>query len=41
MSNVIGCAPEGVTIGMRVRCTFERIDDRIGVPLFEPASEVE
>lgn len=36
MSNVIDCAPESVTIGMRVRCTFERLDDAVGIPLFVP-----
>jgi uncharacterized OB-fold protein len=41
MSNVIGCAPEIVTIGMRVRCIFERIDDDVGVPVFEPMREAE
>jgi len=40
MSNVIGCAPEAVTIGMRVRCIVEHIDDQLGVPLFEPTREV-
>lgn len=40
MSNVIGCLPEVVTIGMRVRCTFERIDDCVGLPLFAPVGEV-
>ena len=40
MSNVVGCRPEVVTIGMRVRCTFEWIDDCVGLPLFAPVGEV-
>ncbi len=39
MSNVIGCEPEVVTIGMRVHCAFERIDDYVGLPLFAPMSK--
>ena len=36
MSNVIGCDPQSVTIGMRVQCTCERLDENIGVPVFTP-----
>jgi len=34
MSNVIGCAPEAVTIGARVRVCFEATDDTHAVPCF-------
>ena len=37
MSNVVGCDPETVEIGMPVRVTFERWTDEITMPLFEPA----
>ena len=34
-TNVVGCEPERVAIGMRVRVTFEARDG-VHVPLFEP-----
>ena len=34
-TNVVGCAPEAVTIGMRVRVRFEAQDD-VWIPIFEP-----
>ena len=36
MSNVVGCDPEAVEIGMPVRVTFERWTDEISMPLFQP-----
>jgi uncharacterized OB-fold protein len=35
-TNIVGCAPEAVKIGMRVRVVFEPAGD-VFVPLFEPA----
>ena len=35
MTNIVGCDPEDVGIGMRVRVTFEEHDD-VYIPLFEP-----
>jgi acetyl-CoA acetyltransferase/uncharacterized OB-fold protein len=35
-TNLIGCAPEAVRIGMPVRVTFETVSDEIALPLFEP-----
>jgi uncharacterized OB-fold protein len=37
MTNVVGCPPEDVHVGMPVRVTFEHHDD-VWLPLFEPAS---
>jgi uncharacterized OB-fold protein len=37
-SNVIGCDPDDVHIGMPVRVVFEQ-HDQVWFPLFEPASE--
>jgi uncharacterized OB-fold protein len=37
MSNVVGCAPEDVKIGARVRVLFEPVSDDAAVPLFELA----
>jgi uncharacterized OB-fold protein len=36
-TNVVGCAPDDVKIGMRVRATFEDMDDDIALVNFEPA----
>ena len=36
VSNIVGCAPEDVTIGMRVQVRFEDHGD-YAVPVFEPA----
>jgi uncharacterized protein len=35
MTNIVGCAPEEVRVGMRVRVKFEEHDD-VYLPLFEP-----
>jgi uncharacterized OB-fold protein len=35
MTNVVGCAPEDVHVGMEVRVTFEHNGDW-WIPLFEP-----
>jgi uncharacterized OB-fold protein len=37
MTNVIGCAPDDVRIGMPVRVTFEQYADDVWLPFFEPA----
>jgi len=36
MSNVVGCDPDAVTIGMPVRVTWEDVDDAHTLPVFEP-----
>jgi uncharacterized OB-fold protein len=36
MTNIVGCSPESVRIGMPVRVVFEQHED-VFVPLFEPA----
>src|SRR5215468_2890402 len=38
-TNVVGCAPEAVAVGMRVRVTFHPVSDEIALPLFEPDPE--
>lgn len=40
MSNIVGCAPDQVHIGMPVRVRFEPVADRIALPLFEPMESV-
>ena len=35
MTNIVGCAPEDVTIGMPVEVQFEQYDD-VWLPLFAP-----
>ena len=37
MTNIVGCDPEDVRIGMPVRVRFEAVSDDASVPLFEPA----
>lgn len=37
MSNVVGCEPSAVTIGMPVEVVFENINDQIALPKFRPA----
>ena len=38
MTNVVGCDPDDVHIGMPVRATFETVSDEAGIALFEPAT---
>ncbi|MBA4025353.1 MAG: 3-ketoacyl-CoA thiolase [Gordonia sp.] len=38
MTNIVGCAPEQVAVGMHVRVVFEKTED-LYVPLFEPDPE--
>jgi acetyl-CoA acetyltransferase/uncharacterized OB-fold protein len=35
MTNIVGCAPEAVSIGLRVRVLFEQ-QEEVWIPLFEP-----
>jgi len=37
MTNVIGCPPDAVRIGMKVRVKFQKFNDEATLPLFEPA----
>ncbi|SRR5581483_9934558 len=39
MTNVVGCDPGSVRIGMPVTVTFERLADDVHVPLFRPDPE--
>jgi uncharacterized OB-fold protein len=39
MSNLVGCDPADVRIGMPVRVRFESVSDEASVPLFEPATD--
>jgi len=36
MTNIVGCAPERVTIGMEVAVTFEDWTEDIAIPKFQP-----
>ena len=38
MSNIVGCPPDDVTVGMPVRITWEPLTDGRNLPQFEPAS---
>ena len=39
LSNVVGCPPDRVTVGDRVRVTWEPLSDGRRLPLFEPVRE--
>jgi uncharacterized OB-fold protein len=36
MTNVVGCDPEEVHVGMAVRARFEAVSEEAGIALFEP-----
>ena len=38
MANVVGCDPEEVRVGMRVRITWEELSDGRNLPQFEPTA---
>jgi len=38
LTNVIGVEPEQVHIGMRVKVTFEHLNEHVALPLFLPES---
>jgi uncharacterized OB-fold protein len=38
MTNIVGCDPEDVAIGMRVTARFEQVSEEAGIALFEPES---
>jgi len=38
MTNIVGCDPGDVRIGMALRARFEPVSDDAGIALFEPAS---
>ena len=39
MTNIAGCEPDDVVVGMRVQVTWHDADDEITLPWFEPESE--
>ncbi|HEV2008163.1 MAG TPA: Zn-ribbon domain-containing OB-fold protein [Burkholderiales bacterium] len=39
MTNVVGCAPDTVRIGMKVGVTFRQVADDVTLPVFEPLKE--
>jgi len=36
MTNIVGCEPEAVTVGMAVKAHFEAVSDTAGIALFSP-----
>ena len=36
LSNVVGCPPAEITVGMPVQVTWEELSDGRNLPLFEP-----
>ncbi len=39
MSNVVGCVPEEVSVGMKVEVLFDHATDEIAIPKFRPAGK--
>ena len=39
MSNLVGVPNDALRIGQRVRVTFRDVDERISIPVFEPAED--
>ncbi|MGH3166722.1 MAG: Zn-ribbon domain-containing OB-fold protein [Trebonia sp.] len=37
VTNITGCPPEDVAVGLPVRAIFRRVNDEIALPCFEPA----
>ena len=37
LTNLVGCDPEKVRIGMEVRVTFEDVNADVSIPRFTPA----
>ena len=38
MTNIVGCPPEDVRIGMPVTVAFQRLTDDVSIPVFTPAA---
>ena len=38
MTNIVGCAPDAVRIGMQVRVAFHKASGEITLPVFEPVT---
>ena len=38
LTNVVGCPPDQVKIGMPVEVTFEDVNDEIAIPRFKPVA---
>ena len=38
MTNIVGCAPDAVRIGMQVRVAFHKASGEITLPVFEPGT---
>jgi uncharacterized OB-fold protein len=39
MTNIVGCAPDAVRIGMLVNVVFRKFSEEITLPMFEPAEK--
>jgi len=39
MSNIVGCSPEDVSIGMEVEVVFDDVTDDITLPKFKPIAK--
>jgi uncharacterized OB-fold protein len=39
MTNVVGCDPDAVAVGMPVEVTFETLDEDFSIPVFRPTTK--
>lgn len=39
VSNLVECNPEDVHIGMPLEVTFQRVNDKLTMPLFKPIND--
>jgi uncharacterized OB-fold protein len=37
LTNIVGCPPEAVRVGLPVVATFEDVDEAVSIPRFRPA----
>jgi uncharacterized OB-fold protein len=40
VSNLVGCQPEEVYIGMPLEVVFQRVNDKLTMPLFKPIKDM-
>lgn len=39
LSRLVGCAPEAVSVGLRVRAVFETLSEDVAIPNFQPLED--
>ena len=39
LTNLVGCPPEEMRVGMQLEVTFRRMSDEVTLPLFRPLAD--